>query len=660
MTNENGVSKIVGAILLVALVIVAMMIVAVALLSQPPPQEIPQVNALAGNNTSHIFIQNNGGDSLTPFETIIRIDGNPDPVPPEDITLIDENGNYINPWTTGDWSVGSTLEIKDNQPPKSVSLIYSGGSSQALIFTATFIPTSGAPTPTPTSSSTTTATTTGTTTATTSPTPTPTPDCGTISGYKWNDLNGNGIKDMGEPGMSGWTINVSECNTGNCNSLTPRGSQSTDSSGYYLFTGLTYQPATKYIVQEILQSGWQQTFPSSGYHEEQLNPPGSPGQPEKCYEIKVNFGNKWAPDFSGSPRNGPAPLTVDFTDLSIGSSSWLWNFGDGGTSIDKNPTHTYLNPGSYTVTLTVSNAWQTVNIQKVNYIDVEEETFDTFIIDNNVFIYGNSLKLNGDITSGPGATIIILGGLNTVDLNGGASVASTTVYIGGNTYLDGGSASLGSAINPGNIYIDGDLTLKSGSRDVYGDVYVNGDFFLKDAKIHNNVYVNGDLTLDWTPTLDSTTRIYYTGQISYPQGNYPQTILNKCIHQTTVPGFTMPDEPLPPVKSVDWYSSRGYVSGGSLTNNLKIFADSYSSTTFRPSAYNVIIIARNGNIRLTGLGSSGVTGVLYAPYGSVTFEGGFFEGTVITRDGFYVTSGGTSITFKNFSEFFGSSADYPF
>ena len=197
MTNENGVSEIVGAILLVALVILAMMIVAVALLSQPPPQEIPQVNALAGNNTSHIFIQNNGGDSLTPLETIIRIDGNPDPFPPEDITLIDENGNYINPWTTGDWSVGSTLVIKDNQPPKSVSLIYSGGSSQALIFTATFVQqpitypttsplTSGTttiPTTSTTTTATTTVTTTVTTTATTSPTPTPTPDYDKICNY---------------------------------------------------------------------------------------------------------------------------------------------------------------------------------------------------------------------------------------------------------------------------------------------------------------------------------------------------------------------------------------------------------------------------------------------------------------------------------------------
>jgi PKD repeat protein len=47
---------------------------------------------------------------------------------------------------------------------------------------------------------------------------------------------------------------------------------------------------------------------------------------------------------------------VSFTDLSgCGPSSWLWNFGDGNFSTQQNPTHTYTNPGVYTVTLTATN-----------------------------------------------------------------------------------------------------------------------------------------------------------------------------------------------------------------------------------------------------------------------------------------------------------------
>lgn len=37
-------------------------------------------------------------------------------------------------------------------------------------------------------------------------------------------------------------------------------------------------------------------------------------------------------------------------------TSWFWDFGDGATSIEQNPSHTYANPGSYNVSLTSSNS----------------------------------------------------------------------------------------------------------------------------------------------------------------------------------------------------------------------------------------------------------------------------------------------------------------
>lgn len=48
---------------------------------------------------------------------------------------------------------------------------------------------------------------------------------------------------------------------------------------------------------------------------------------------------------------------VNFQDASSGGpASWLWDFGDGNTSTEQNPSHTYTAPGSYTVCLTVTNA----------------------------------------------------------------------------------------------------------------------------------------------------------------------------------------------------------------------------------------------------------------------------------------------------------------
>lgn len=45
-----------------------------------------------------------------------------------------------------------------------------------------------------------------------------------------------------------------------------------------------------------------------------------------------------------------------FTDQSVGAVSWLWDFGDSFSSTLQNPQHTYANPGTYTVTLIVTNA----------------------------------------------------------------------------------------------------------------------------------------------------------------------------------------------------------------------------------------------------------------------------------------------------------------
>ncbi|MEM1134271.1 MAG: PKD domain-containing protein [Bacteroidota bacterium] len=67
--------------------------------------------------------------------------------------------------------------------------------------------------------------------------------------------------------------------------------------------------------------------------------------------------------------------TVSFSNTSTGAESFLWNFGDGNTSPEENPTHIYTNFGSYTVTLTVTNAQGcTGQIERPNYINIAETT----------------------------------------------------------------------------------------------------------------------------------------------------------------------------------------------------------------------------------------------------------------------------------------------
>ncbi len=48
-----------------------------------------------------------------------------------------------------------------------------------------------------------------------------------------------------------------------------------------------------------------------------------------------------------------AETTASFKDLSTNSpTSWSWDFGDGGSSTEQNPSHTYTTPGVYSVRLT--------------------------------------------------------------------------------------------------------------------------------------------------------------------------------------------------------------------------------------------------------------------------------------------------------------------
>ena len=101
-----------------------------------------------------------------------------------------------------------------------------------------------------------------------------------------------------------------------------------------------------------------------------------------------DFQNVWAA-FSGYPiyprlrvtdlfyantRSGYAPLTVTFHDISgvANASSWDWNFGDGSSSTEQNPSHQYATTGAYTVSLSVSNGVATAARAVPNYVNIVE------------------------------------------------------------------------------------------------------------------------------------------------------------------------------------------------------------------------------------------------------------------------------------------------
>lgn len=160
-------------------------------------------------------------------------------------------------------------------------------------------------------------------------------------------------------------------------------------------------------------------LPVGKYNVVVVNIDGKSGQLNNGFEIKVPVAPPVA-DFSGTPTDGAAPLVVQFTDTSTGTpTSWKWNFGDGATSTAQNPKHTYVTPGTYDVSLKVTNAGGSDTNIKPYYIVAIQKTY-------NIYAYTSG---EGKIT--PEGTVIV---------NSGASQTFTILPSGSNhidhVYID--------------------------------------------------------------------------------------------------------------------------------------------------------------------------------------------------------------------------------
>jgi hypothetical protein len=155
---------------------------------------------------------------------------------------------------------------------------------------------------------------------------------GTISGVKFNDLNGNGVKDGSDVGLAGWTI-----------TLTPGPVVDvTDANGLYEFADLA---DGTYTVCETFQANWTQTFPTT--------------DPGNCtdgngYSITLSGGNIVTGMDFGNAQTGTIVVVKnvignpDPTDFTFQN-----NFGNGNPSsfqLDEDTNGTLPSSRSFTVT----------------------------------------------------------------------------------------------------------------------------------------------------------------------------------------------------------------------------------------------------------------------------------------------------------------------
>jgi len=132
-----------------------------------------------------------------------------------------------------------------------------------------------------------------------------------------------------------------------------------------------------------------------------------------------------------------AGTVATFTDTSTGEpATWAWDFGDGATSTDQNPTHTYA-PGKYTVTLTVTN--DAGSDHTSHGVTIKEPPPDRTYSRN---LYSGLVRYqNPDMTSCVAAsTLIMLNEVATTGRQGDGFAWTTSVALGRQRAREGPAA----------------------------------------------------------------------------------------------------------------------------------------------------------------------------------------------------------------------------
>jgi PKD repeat protein len=153
-------------------------------------------------------------------------------------------------------------------------------------------------------------------------------------------------------------------------------------------------------------------------------------------------------DFTYSGANIPAPSTVAFSNVSTNATSYVWDFGDGQTSTQKDPTHIFLTAGTFNVKLTATGDGGSISVTKsitigaapiadFSYTGANQHAPATVTFTNlstNASSYAWDFGDNQTSTLANPSHQYTAGGVYTVKLtstgNGVNSVATKTVNIG--------------------------------------------------------------------------------------------------------------------------------------------------------------------------------------------------------------------------------------
>ncbi len=224
---------------------------------------------------------------------------------------------------------------------------------------------------------------------------------GVITGYQWDFGDGYNSTDsdpfhiFNYPGSYTVSLTVSNDGGSNTRTLTDYINVTTTPPEADFSANSTAGTAPHHVLFTDASSGenitqWSWTFGDGGTSDE--TNPVHVYQNAGKYSVSLTVGNAGGPntltrdeyirvfqdiplaDFYADPTSGGEPLAVQFYDTSLGApSTWYWQFGDGGVSALQSPSHTYQNPGLYTVSLTAGSSGGINTTIKTDYISVSQQ-----------------------------------------------------------------------------------------------------------------------------------------------------------------------------------------------------------------------------------------------------------------------------------------------
>lgn len=313
---------------------------------------------------------------------------------------VDETANFT---TDGEWpwSIGETLVFNGTSVTPEIQIIYTGGSRTDLLYGTSI----NATTPAPTSSA------------------APTANFAAVPTGGTSPLTVQFI-DTSSQYPTSWFWNFGDGNTSTLKN-----------------------PVHTYVSPSSLN--YTVTLKASNVHGE--------NSITKTHHIQVK--SPIAADFSAAPVAGVAPLTVQFTDSSTGEVvTREWDFGDGNTSANTNPSHTYTMAGTYTVKLTVRHEYSIDTEEKIDYITVVDPVAADFTASPTKGMAPLSVQFTDMSTGNPG----------TWNWDFGDSSVGSTVQNPTHTYANGGNYSV--TLTANHAY-DDDTLAKTGYITVFSIIF---------------------------------------------------------------------------------------------------------------------------------------------------------------------------------------------